>query len=221
LPPAAKLGRNDSLVLEVPANGRTVRLEAAQANGHPMPRQPSITIEGCGETAPAQVSKGYVDQLPQDEADPETSVSCLPILDSFDPNDKQASPAGVTASHLIGERQEIEYLVRFQNTGTDVAYKVVIADTLSPHLDPATLRIGAGLAPIHLESKRCRRPRHYLDVRPHQPARQHEQRTSSHGFVRFRIAQRPDNPHGTVIANQAHITFDYNAPIATNRVCTW
>jgi gliding motility-associated-like protein len=213
-----KLGRNDSLVLEVPANGRTVRLEADQRPGHPGYSQPTLTIEGCEGTSPAQVSKGFVDQLPQDEADPETAVSCLPILDSFDPNDKQASPAGVTARRLIGERQEIEYLVRFQNTGTDVAYKVVIMDTLSPHLDPATLRMGAASHPFTWKVSGAGAPVitwtfdpiHLPDSTSNEPA--------SHGFVRFRIAQGPDNPPGTVIANQAFIFFDYNAPIATNRV---
>jgi gliding motility-associated-like protein len=213
-----KLGRNDSLVLEVPANGRTVRLEADQRPGHPGHSQPTLTIEGCGGTSTAQVSKGFVDQLPQDDADAETSVSCLPIRDSYDPNEKQASPAGATASRLIGERQEIEYLVRFQNTGSDVAYKVVIVDTLSPHLDLATLRVGAASHPFTWKVSGAGAPVITWTFDPIHLPDSTSNEPGSHGFVRFRIAQRPDNPHGTVIANQAHITFDYNAPIATNQV---
>ena len=39
----------------------------------------------------------------------------------------------------------------------------------------------------------------------------------SHGFVEFTIQQRPNNPLGTVIYNQAGIYFDFNAPIITNQ----
>ncbi len=39
---------------------------------------------------------------------------------------------------------------------------------------------------------------------------------ASHGFVKFRIKQFPDNPVGTEIFNQAAIYFDFNPPIYTN-----
>ncbi|MGK0387376.1 MAG: hypothetical protein ACI94Y_000102 [Maribacter sp.] len=38
----------------------------------------------------------------------------------------------------------------------------------------------------------------------------------SHGFVKFRIAQQPDLPNGTMLENTAKIYFDFNAPIITN-----
>ncbi|MEM8906989.1 MAG: T9SS type A sorting domain-containing protein, partial [Bacteroidota bacterium] len=39
---------------------------------------------------------------------------------------------------------------------------------------------------------------------------------ASHGYVKFRVKQRLDNPIGTVISNQAAIYFDFNEPIITN-----
>ena len=39
---------------------------------------------------------------------------------------------------------------------------------------------------------------------------------ASHGFIRFKIGQKANNPLGTVIENSAAIYFDFNAPIITN-----
>ncbi|HNY55297.1 MAG TPA: T9SS type A sorting domain-containing protein, partial [Chitinophagales bacterium] len=39
----------------------------------------------------------------------------------------------------------------------------------------------------------------------------------SHGFVKFKIQQKANNPDGTKIYNKADIYFDYNTPITTNK----
>jgi len=41
---------------------------------------------------------------------------------------------------------------------------------------------------------------------------------ASHGFIKFNIEQKPDNPIGTHIINEAAIYFDFNEPIITNTV---
>jgi uncharacterized repeat protein (TIGR01451 family) len=139
-----KLNSQESLVLQVPVNGKTIRLEADLTPYHPdLQRKPSITLEGCGGSKDVVVSKGFVNQLPQDDAAAEVAFSCLPILDSYDPNDKLASPEGVGEHHLITANDQLEYLIRFQNTGTDLAYNITIQDTLDEHLDLSTLQIGA------------------------------------------------------------------------------
>jgi gliding motility-associated-like protein/fimbrial isopeptide formation D2 family protein len=212
-----KLNKNDSLTLEVPVNGRTIRLEADQVAYYPTDSKPSITLEGCGSSS-TPISKGYVDQLPQDDAEPEVAISCMPILDSYDPNDKSASPAGVTASHIIRKEDILEYTIRFQNTGNDVAYTVVIEDELSEYLELSTLQMGAsshpctwklggeGKAKLTWTFNNINLP----DSSTNEPG--------SHGFVQFSIAQKKDNALGSTIANQAYITFDYNSPIVTNLV---
>ncbi|MEL6865245.1 MAG: T9SS type A sorting domain-containing protein, partial [Bacteroidota bacterium] len=40
---------------------------------------------------------------------------------------------------------------------------------------------------------------------------------ASHGWIRFRISQHPDNPQGQDILNSAAIYFDFNEPIITNQ----
>ena len=40
---------------------------------------------------------------------------------------------------IYNAKQDLEYLIRFQNTGTDTAFKVVVVDVLPPELELATL----------------------------------------------------------------------------------
>jgi hypothetical protein len=39
---------------------------------------------------------------------------------------------------------------------------------------------------------------------------------ASHGYVKFRIAQKPGNSLGSIILNRAAIYFDFNEPVITN-----
>ena len=54
----------------------------------------------------------------------------------FDPNEKSVFPEGT-----ISATQQLTYTIHFQNTGTSVAHNVVVIDTLSPNVDPTTLKI--------------------------------------------------------------------------------
>lgn len=40
---------------------------------------------------------------------------------------------------------------------------------------------------------------------------------ASHGFIKFRVQQRPNTPLNKTILNQAAIYFDFNAPVITNQ----
>jgi uncharacterized repeat protein (TIGR01451 family) len=201
-----------STTVTLPANGSTLHLEAQQSAGHPSGfASTGATIEGCG----GWMSIGLFTQWAfDDDPDPFTDVDCQANIGSFDPNDKQGFPAGVGEEHLIEPGQDLEYLIRFQNTGTDTAFKVVIVDVLPPELDLASIRPGASSHPYTYGVT----PEGWLtftfedimlpDSNVNEPA--------SHGFVRFRASQVPGLGHGNVIANTALIYFDFNAPIQTN-----
>ncbi|MEP7170039.1 MAG: hypothetical protein ABI855_11765, partial [Bacteroidota bacterium] len=60
---------------------------------------------------------------------------------SNDPNDKTVDPAGIGPNHLTLMNEKLKYTIRFQNTGTDTAFKVVIFDTLSAALDINTFEV--------------------------------------------------------------------------------
>lgn len=215
-----KLGQGDSTTLEVPAQPVTYRLEADQVQNHPGKSRPTISLQPSVIPVGSPVADALtpVDAFYQDDADAEVDISCLTIIDSYDPNDKQVSPIGITNKNYIKAEDDLEYLIRFQNTGTDVAYKVVVKDTLSEHLDVSTLRVrsashpftysvsGKGKAVITFTFKDINLPAAKADE------------PGSHGFVKFSIAQNPENSEGTVIRNTAYNYFDFNSPIATNEV---
>jgi hypothetical protein len=211
-----KLAKGDSLILQIPANGRTVRLEADQRAGHPTKQSTNVTLEACGTNAQGWVSLGFVAQLPGDDQELETAEQCLPIIDSFDPNDKAVSPAGVTERHYTPTRSRLDYVLRFQNTGTDVAYKVVVVDTLSADLDVSTLQLGAVSHPYKMQVSGKGRPVLTFTFNNIMLPDSNANELKSHGYIQFSIKPRQDLPEKTRIENYADIFFDYNEPVRTN-----
>lgn len=68
------------------------------------------------------------------------------VRGSFDPNDKQVFPAGTGTNGFVGTntKQTLRYHIRFQNTGTDTAFNIVVIDTLSSNVDISSFEeIGA------------------------------------------------------------------------------
>ncbi|MFN0175850.1 MAG: hypothetical protein ACKVU0_14450 [Saprospiraceae bacterium] len=154
--------------------------------------------------------------LPNNENDPAVAVHCNEIIGSYDPNDKVGFPLGLTEAHFIERGQDIEYRIRFQNTGNDTAFLIRILDTLPNTLDPASFRPIAASNPytwdlsgngqIAFTFANILLP----DSTTNEPG--------SHGFVSFRMSQKPNLPDWTLIENTASIYFDFNDPILTN---TW
>jgi uncharacterized repeat protein (TIGR01451 family) len=212
------LAAGDSLVLQVPANGQTVRLEADQRPGHPAKQETNVSVEACGTNAGGTVSLGFVAQLPSDDAEPEVDVECLPITDSFDPNDKLVLPTGVSPEHHTAFGQALAYTVRFQNTGNDYAYLVVVTDTLSEKLDLGTLRVTGASHPYTFTVSGKGRPVltwTFKDINLPDSARDG---VGSNGFVKFTIKPVAGLAAYSRIENFADIFFDYNPPVRTNTV---
>jgi hypothetical protein len=208
-----KLITGDSLVINVSALGNTYRLEADQTPHYPSSSQPSITIENCGTGV---ASRGFVNQQAQDFAAPDVEKICLPIRDSYDPNDKQVSPSGVGANKLVPHKIPLDFLIRFQNTGTDTAYKVVITDTLNQNLDLATLEFGASSHPYKIEFTGSGKPILKFTFDKINLVDSFTNEPKSHGFISFKITPYDSIPNGTIVKNSADIYFDFNLPIKTN-----
>lgn len=210
------LAAQDSLVLKVPANGSTYHLEAGQEPTFPFPSQPSVTIEGCGLNLSGLFSLGFVSQFNEDDGNPFYSKDCREVVGAYDPNDKSAQPLGVAAPHYIEPLTPIDYLIRFQNTGTDTAFTVVIRDTLSPWLDPETFKAGIAGHPFQVDFEGHNILKFMFNNILLPDSNVNE--AASHGFVRFRITPKSSTPLKTKIENRAAIFFDFNAPIITNGV---
>ncbi|MEO6039363.1 MAG: T9SS type A sorting domain-containing protein, partial [Saprospiraceae bacterium] len=213
VPGQFQLGPNESISAAFPANGSFLRIEAQQSPGFAGLSTPVAWAEGCNGSG--NFSLGFVNQYPLGDEDPWLDVFCLESGNSYDPNDKNGFPRGVDAAHYIGQNVEMEYLVRFQNTGTAPALQIEIRDTLPAQLDPSTVRPGAsshaytwdmqGNGVVVFK---------FADVNlPDSAASQ----LLSQGFVQFRVQQKKDVALGSQILNTAAIYFDNNAPVITNQ----
>ena len=140
-------------------------------------------------------------------------VSC-----SYDPNDKQAFPVGIGPLNYVPMDQELEYMIRFQNTGNDTAFKVVILDTLDNALDPSTFQIVGSSHPMSVELGTIGDLRFTFDNILLPDSNVNE--PASHGFVLYRIAGLASNPDPTSVNNTAYIYFDLNLPVQTNTTLT-
>ncbi len=138
------------------------------------------------------------------------------VTGSYDPNDKTAitSTRWSSTDYVIGQDEHIDYVIRFQNTGTDTAFTVVITDTLDTDLDMTTFEQGAASHPFTVSFllDRVVEWRFANILLPDSTTNE----AGSHGAVGFRI--RPAQPLsvGTLLSNNADIFFDFNAPIRTN-----
>jgi uncharacterized repeat protein (TIGR01451 family) len=198
------------------ADGSTWRLAAEQEPGFPFgSSMPSVAVEGCS-TIGGNISLGMVNLFPNYSGDPFEDTHCQTVVGSFDPNDKAAFPEGVDNEHFIEQNQPIDYKIRFQNTGTDTAFTVVVRDTLDAWLDPASVRLGASSHPYTytLSGEGIL----IFTFHPIALPDSNVNEAASHGFLQFKVAQKRDVPLGSRIENRAGIYFDFNAPVMTNTV---
>lgn len=132
---------------------------------------------------------------------------CFNVVNSFDPNDKTVYPSNAKAGDWL------TYNIRFQNTGNDTAFLVVIKDTLSNNLDISSFDfLGAShhvITQIKDNIAIFTFPKiNLIDSFHNEPA--------SHGWIQFKIKLKDGLPQLTFTHNQAAIYFDYNPPILTN-----
>lgn len=143
----------------------------------------------------------------------EPTVTC-----AYDPNDKYAVPEGYTEQHFVLAEDEIEYRIRFQNTGNAPAELVVIEDQLDlARLDLSTFypvfashnynTIVQDDGLVKFVFNNIMLP----DSASDEPG--------SQGYVVYRIKSFNSLEYGDVINNTASIIFDLNPPIITNT--TW
>ncbi|MGH1434994.1 MAG: DUF7619 domain-containing protein [Lewinella sp.] len=210
------LNPDETTTVSFPANGNTFLLEAEQEPFHPGFSNPSVVLEGCGTNEDGIYSVGYVTQFPNDDEDVFVDEDCRVVTASYDPNDKQAEPLGYATEHYVLPERSLEYTIRFQNTGTDTAFTVVIRDTLSPWLDMRTLRPGVSSHLYELELDTARTLSFVFNdiLLPDSTTNL----DGSQGFVSYRVKPLLTAPLETRIENTAAIYFDFNDPIITNTV---
>ena len=206
---------NESKEFEYPADGSTWRFSVEQEAGYPL-QSASIAIEGC-RSGGEERSTGFVTQADNATGSPFEFTDCHEAIGSYDPNDKQSQPKGWGERHQILPGQVLRYNIRFQNTGTDTAFLVVIRDTLDVALEWESFRPELSSHSYHLEKDSVHRAIAFVFEDILLPdSTQNE--SASHGFVQFTIRPKSSVQLGTKIRNQAFIYFDFNAAVLTNTV---
>lgn len=173
---------------------------------------------GCDTLGTVYCMQGDIYGMVSPECDTGNAISeCHVLIGSFDPNDKrvaaQNTQMGYVTNDDIGPTDDLSYMVRFQNTGTDTAREVIILDTISPLLDIETVVVGSASHPLQwTRSGNVIRIEFPGILLPDSGANFN----GSMGFVKIHADQLPGHQPGTVIENSAAIYFDNNAPIITN-----
>lgn len=137
---------------------------------------------------------------------------------SFDPNDKQERNGGFFTTQQLAAGEDFTYTIRFQNTGTDTAFNIVVRDTLDAKLDPSSISLVGTSHPFRFSIVNNK----YLtwtfenillpDSNNNEP--------QSHGYISYRIKPKSSIAESDTIRNSASIYFDYNLPVKTNTQLT-
>lgn len=217
-----QLGVNQSIIIPQYASlGYTYTIRVLQTNGFPSILGDSIVtiaVEGCTRLSSGLFSTGFLTQFTLGSTSPFSGSDCQSNIGSYDPNDKSAQPKGYDETYrYISKNTKIDYKVRFQNTGTDTAFNIVILDTLSNHLNVASIHVSSASHPYtwNIENGNILKVSFNNIMLPDSNVNEF----LSHGFFKYRISQKANNPIGTILYNSASIYFDNNLPIKTNE--TW
>ncbi len=145
------------------------------------------------------------DTTPQNNSKASTNI----IRGAYDPNDKSVSPEAV----IPNSTGYLEYIIRFQNTGTDTAFAVMVIDTLSSLLNVSSLEMISASHSYDLWIENGVAKWNFINILlPDSNTNELE----SHGFVKFRIKPLSGLTVTDSIQNKADIYFDYNTAITTN-----
>lgn len=203
---------SDERLFTFNASGSTYHFQVEQEPLHPGLTMPTDFVEACGN---GDATYGVALQFPLSDDAYWIDEECNELIGSYDPNDKRAMPRGYSENRYIEAGQMLDYTIRFQNTGTDTAFTVVVRDTLSDVYDFSTLQVTGATHPV----------RPVIDSSGHALAFFFDNimlpdsfvnELASHGSVSFRIMARTDLEPATDVDNGAAIYFDFNAPVITN-----
>jgi len=139
---------------------------------------------------------------------------CQEIIGAYDPNDKRAFPYHGSDDYKILPDGQIRYQIRFQNTGTDTAFNIVVEDVMSEFLDLGTFRKLSSSHPCYEEIEDNGMVRFYFDNIMLPDSNVNIE--GSNGYINFTIDLVDGLSNGTIIENDAGIYFDFNDPIITN-----
>lgn len=160
-------------------------------------------------------SLAYINPVTSDQTPAnDTALLKQVVQGSFDPNDKTENNGGVVKPAFISKGTPLQYIVRFQNTGSDTAFNVTVRDTLSNRVEASSIQTIAASHPYTLSvDNNSVLTWHFNNILlPDQTTNE----PASHGYVVYTVKPKADVVAGETIHNTAAIYFDYNLPVLTN-----
>jgi Leucine-rich repeat (LRR) protein len=133
------------------------------------------------------------------------------VVGSFDPNDKTCLEGDVITPSLIGEY--VNYLIRFENTGTYAAQNIVVKDLIDlSKFDISTL-VPTKASHDFITKISAGNKVEFIFENINLPF----DNATNDGYIAFKIKTLPTLIVGDTFTNEANIYFDYNFPILTNK----
>jgi len=180
--------------------------------------QLSLQMPGVDEIGTLITSEGFIfalnedgDTLTQSKFVHNSEITC-----AYDPNDKLVTPEGVQEEgYTLFTDSLFQYTVRFQNTGNDTAFNIIVRDTLDTDFDWSTFEITASSHEMRSVFYEETGEVEFIFEDIYLPD-SNVNEMASHGFLKYEIMPKENLPENTVLENTAGIFFDFNPPIITN-----
>jgi len=137
------------------------------------------------------------------------------VVNSYDPNDINVLQGeSITVSQTS---EYLDYVIRFQNTGTASAVNVEVQSLLHNNLDPSSFRMlnSSHDYTVKIENNIIK----FTFENIHLPDETSDS-VGSNGFIAYRLKPKLNIQVGEVMDGIAAIYFDFNEPIITNMVST-
>jgi hypothetical protein len=159
------------------------------------------------------ISTALMDSTGDIAANNNSAVLNQPVTGAYDPNDKQEVHNGVITS---GEALNgyLTYTIRFQNTGNDTAFTVIVRDTLDSRLNAGAFEMISASHPYQLKLSGGKYIEWEFSTIKLVDSFRNE--PGSHGYITYRVKANSTLAPGDSIINNAAIYFDFNQPVKTN-----
>lgn len=209
-----QLEAGEVFTIDLPAAGVTYHIVTNQEPNAPVTNTPAAMLEGCVNVPGGAFSTGFANILALGNGGPNGSIACRENRGAYDPNDKNGYPLGYGVENNIAPGTRLDYAIRFQNTGTDTAFTVVISDTIGEALDLSTFKAGASSHDytVSIDTNRVVTFAFANIMLPDSNVNL----AASQGVVNFKIDHVAELAPGDYITNEAAIYFDFNEPVITN-----
>ncbi len=156
----------------------------------------------------AQLNGINGDVLPQNNFD----TLCLEVRGAYDPNDKTPS-----ATNIKPGTNQVDYRIRFQNTGNSPAVKVTVVDTLDLTLPITSIIMNSASHAYSISVQNNILIWEFDNIMLPDSA---SDPLGSQGYISFSAGLNPALGLGDSILNDADIYFDFQKPIITNMAKT-